>query len=354
MVVTERMKHFNIPGVSVTHFADGEISWSKHFGTLEKGTGKTVDDNSIFHACSMSKMITAICVLRLTQSGKLDLHKDVNEYLTSWKIPDNEFTKTKKVTLANLLAHQAGLVDIAGSFNPYKDGDSVPSLVDILKGATSYSPKEVNIKYEPETTCQYSDAGYCIINQVLIDVLGESIPQAAEWIIFKPLKLSRTFFWEMGRNAYDGISIDDCAVGHNKHGHVVKEVRATYPNIEGAALWTTTRELASIIIDLLKSYHGKDGLVLNQEMARRMLTPYGCDEHAGLGVFLFLNKDNETESYFMSQGWGVGMQCKLRTYIEGQSGVIVMTNSDPGLDQSESLVGEIIKYVCNANGTMSN
>ncbi|MCL2361811.1 MAG: beta-lactamase family protein [Defluviitaleaceae bacterium] len=350
MNITERMNHFNIPGVGLTYFADGEIGWSKYFGTLEKGTDNVVDDNSIFHACSMSKMITAICVLRLAQYGELDLYKDVNEYLTSWKIPDNEFTKNKKVTLANLLAHQAGLYDLEGSFAPYKNGDCIPSTVDILRGITPYNSEEVRLKYEPEADWEYSDVGYCIISQVILDVLGETIPQTAKWVIFNPLGLTRTFFWKPGKNDYDNILMDDCAIGHNKHGNVVKEVRAAYPNIEGAALWTTTREIGSIIIDLLKSYHGKGGLILNQEMARLMLTPYGCAENAGLGVFLFPDSDNKDNSCFMSQGWGVGMQCKLRVYYEGQRGVIVMTNSDPGMDQNESLIGEVIKCVCESNG----
>jgi len=344
MNITERMNHFNIPSVSVTYFADGKIDWSKHLGTLEKGTNRAADDNSIFHACSISKMITAICVLRLAQYGELDLHKDVNEYLVSWKIPDSEFTKTKKVTLANLLAHQAGLRDYDDSFSPCKSGDNVLSLVDILK-------KAVNIKYEPETDCEYSDAGYCIISQVFLDVFGETIPQVASWIIFKPLRLTRTFFWESNKNEYDGISFADCAVGHDKHGDIVKEVRAVYPNIEGAGLWTTTRELAIIIIDLLKSYHGNDGLVLNQEMARLMLTPYGCTDDVGLGVFLA--KDKDGKPCFVSQGWGVGMQCKLRAYYKSESGVIVMTNSDPGIEQNESLIGEIIRYVCDVGGILS-
>ena len=336
MNITKRMNHFNTPGVSVTYFTEGKIDWSKHFGTLENGTNKTVDDHSIFHACSMSKMITAICVLKLAQCGELDLHKDVNEYLTSWKLPDSEFTKTKKITLANLLAHQGGLRDYDDSFNPCTNGS--PSLIYILN-------KSVNMQYAPETDCEYSDAGYCIISQVILDVLGETVSQAASWIIFKPLGLTRTFFWEPTKNEYDGISLDNCAIGHDKRGNVVKEVRAVYPNIEGAGLWTTTRELATIILDLLKSYHENDGLVLSQEMAQLMLTSYGCDENMGLGVFLFPSADNKADSCFMSQGWGVGMQCKLRCYYERQSGVIVMTNSDPGKDQSKSLIGEVIKYV---------
>jgi len=345
MNVTERMNHFNIPGVSVTHFANGKIDWSKHFGTLEKGTGKAVNDKSIFHACSISKMITAICVLRLAQDGELDLHKDVNECLASWKIPESKFTQTKKVTLANLLAHQAGLYDADGSFSSYKSGDNVPNSIDILKGTTSYYPEEIGIKYEPETDCAYSDAGYSIINQVLLDVLGESIPQAAKWIIFKPLGLEWTFFWEPGKELYDGIAMEDCTVGHDNNGEIVEQIRAAYPNLAGAALWTTARELASIVIDLIKSYQGKGGLILNQETARLMLTPYGCSSDLGLGVFL--DKDKDGKPYFFSQGWGVGMQCKLRAYYEGESGVIVMTNSEPGMAQDESLVGEIIEDVCN-------
>jgi len=223
------MNHFNVPGLSVTYFSNGEIAWNKHFGTLEKGTDKTVNKNTIFHACSVSKMITALCILRLVQDGKLDLHKDVNDYLKLWKIPDNDFVNEVKITLANLLAHQAGFYDCEGSFCPYKKGDSIPKPIDILKGLTSYNPEEVHVKYAPETDCEYSDAGYCVMSQVLEDVFGETIPQVAKRFIFEPLGLTRTFFWEMGKDSYCGISMLDCAVGHDNDGEIVEEVRAVYP-----------------------------------------------------------------------------------------------------------------------------
>ena len=344
MNIPERMKHFNVPGVSATYFADGQIRHSKHFGTREKGTDKAVNDNTIFHACSISKMITAICTLRMAQYGELDLHKDVNDYLTSWKVP----ATNKKVTLANILAHQAGFCDAAGSFGHWKNGDAAPSPADILKGITPYNPVEASPMYEPETNCEYSDAGYCIISQVFMDVLGETIPQAAERIISKTLGLKRTFFWEPGKDEYSNITLEDCAVGHDNDGEIVDEIRAAYPNIEGAGLWSTTRELACIVIDLIKSYNGEGGLILSQEMARLMLSPYGCDDNQGLGVFL--DKDKNGQPYFFSQGWGIGMQCKLRAYYQGQNGVVVMTNSEPGMEQDEALVGEIIEYVCKEHG----
>ncbi|MDR0326242.1 MAG: beta-lactamase family protein [Oscillospiraceae bacterium] len=344
MNVVERMSHFNVPGVSVSYFEDAEIKWNKFFGVMEKGTEKSINENSIFHACSISKMITALCVLSLAQDGKLDLHRDVNEYLVSWKIADNDFTEKNKVTLARLLSHQAGLYDLEGSFAPYKSGDKIPSPIDIITGATAYHKEDVKVKYIPETDSEYSDVGYSIISQVLQDVFGEAISQIAKRIVFDPLGLQKTFFWEIGKEKFECFALSDCVVGHDNSGDIVDEIRACYPNIEGAALWTTTRELSLIVIDTIKSYQDKSGKVLTHDMAKFMLSPFGCSNDTGMGVFLV--NDSNGNPYFFSQGWGVGMQCKLRAYYKSQKGVVVMTNSEPGVEQDESLVGEIIEYVC--------
>ena len=108
-------------------------------------------------------------------------------------------------------------------------------------------------------------------------------------------------------------------------------------------MWTTPKELALIALDIIKAYHGMESKILNQSTARLMLSPYGCADYVGMGVFL--DVDEKGTSFFFSQGWGVGMQCKLRTYYKNQSGVIVMTNSEPGVEQDAALVGEIIRYV---------
>jgi len=345
MNVLERMEHFSVQGVSTIYFSEGKIMGIKHFGVLEKNTNRLVDDKSIFHACSISKMVTAICVLRLAQDGVLDLHSDVNNYLASWKIKGNQFTSAKKVTLANILAHQAGFYDCKGSFNPYKKGDITSNNLDILKGTTHHHAEEASVKYAPETDFSYSDLGYCIISQVLEDVLGETIQQVAKRIVFEPLGLKSTFFWQLGDvllNKVD-ISLENCAVGHDRNGEIVDEIRAYYPNVEGAGLWTTTNELAQIVIDIVNGYHGNDGAILNQRMARFMLSPYGCSDDVGMGIFLGKNKDGE--AFFISQGWGAGMQCKLQVDYKNQSGIIVMTNSEPGMEQNKSLVGEIIRFV---------
>ena len=343
MNIQNRMDFFHVPGISVTYFADGTLQWNKYLGILESGSDNNVSANSIFHACSISKMITALCVLRLVQDNKLSLYTDVNEYLTEWNIPDSELLKEKKVTLANLLSHQAGFCDIEGSFEPYRNGDSIPKPIDILRGTTIYHKEEVQVKYAPETDFVYSDAGYCIIAQIVHDVLGETISQLAKRYIFEPLGLKKTFFWEVGAESLFGDSFDatDCAFGHNSSGNIVEEKRAIYSNIEGAALWTTPYELSTIALDLMASYNDANGTILNSEMAKHMMTPYGASDFACLGIFYDRKGD-----YYFSQGWGIGMQCKMCLYPSTKKGIVVMTNSDPGMEQNKALVGEVISYVC--------
>ena len=137
--------------------------------------------------------------------------------------------------------------------------------------------------------------------------------------------------------------LDNCAIGYDNNGNVVECLRAHYPNLNGAALWSTSEELSIIALDIAKSYTDESGIVLSKDMSRLMLTPYAKKSFIGSGVFL--GEDNG-RPYFFSQGWGIGMQCKLCVYYQEQHGVTVMTNSEPGMEQDKALVGEIIKEVC--------
>jgi CubicO group peptidase (beta-lactamase class C family) len=332
------MNVWRVPGVSVTYFEDENIRCSKSFGTLERDTGKSVTGDSIFHACSMSKMITAVCVLKLIETGALDVYVDVNQYLLTWKIPESDFTGEQKINLAHLLSHTAGFRDIDGSFEPYIKGDVIPSNLDLLTGATPYNSEAVCPKYTPETDFAYSDAGYCVIEQILQDTTGKNICQLAVELVFKPLGLKNTLFWQIGEEEklFSMYHEEKLAVGHDNGGKIVEQIRARYPNIGGAALWSTSDELSIIAIDIIKSYKDGSGILLSAETANLMLT-------LGLGVFL---ANDNSHPFFFSQGWGVGMQCKLLAYYKEERGVTVMTNSDPGIEQDKALVGEIITAIC--------
>ena len=70
--------------------------------------------------------------MKLVQTGVLNLDRDVNDDLKSWKIPANRFTSQATVTLRRLLSHTAG-ISVHG-FDGYAHGDAIPTLQEVLDG----------------------------------------------------------------------------------------------------------------------------------------------------------------------------------------------------------------------------
>jgi len=109
VALRERMQQQHVPGLSIAVIDGYEIAWTKSYGVLEQGALTPVTAETLFAAGSISKPVSTAAALKLVEKGRLKLDEDVNAKLRSWKVPENEFTKTEKVTLRRLLSHSAGL-----------------------------------------------------------------------------------------------------------------------------------------------------------------------------------------------------------------------------------------------------
>ena len=100
-----------------TRFKENNIAVSdiKTLNNLQK---IPVTTTTLFKPGSISKSLNAVGVLKLAQENKLDINKDINDYLKSWKFPYDSLSKGKKITTANLLSHTAGL-SVYGGFPGY-------------------------------------------------------------------------------------------------------------------------------------------------------------------------------------------------------------------------------------------
>lgn len=167
----DRMKFYKTPGVSVAVINDGKIEWVRGYGVQEAGGNKLITPETLFQAASISKPVTAMAVLKLVQEGKLDLDADVNKTLISWKVPNNRFTQTQRVTLRNLLSHSAGLT--VHGFRGYSAGEQVPTLLQILDGTKPSNSKAIKVNSKPDSTFKYSGGGYVVIQKLLLDFTGQ-------------------------------------------------------------------------------------------------------------------------------------------------------------------------------------
>ena len=273
MTLAERMKYYNVPEVSIAFYKEGHIEWARGYGFADTTTNKPVSPDTLFQAASISKSVTAFAALRLVQQGKLRLDEDVNLKLVSWKVSDNEFTKTEKVTLRRLLSHTAGMT--VPSVGGYKAGEYVPTTVQVLNGEKT-SNEPIRVDQVPGKAFRYSGGGYVVVQQLMMDVTGKSFPTLMHDLVFEPLGMTHSTFeaplpnslWPQAAQPYDEP--------HNGWYF--------YPAMAPAGLWTTPSDLCLFAIGVERAYGGQSTL-LSQSLAREMLT-YQSDEIYGLGFAL--------------------------------------------------------------------
>src|SRR5579863_4330815 len=68
-----RLSDYSIPAVSIAIINDYSVEWACGYGVRKMGEPGRVNTETFFQACSTSKAVTAIAVLRLVQEGRLDL-----------------------------------------------------------------------------------------------------------------------------------------------------------------------------------------------------------------------------------------------------------------------------------------
>ena len=328
--IEERMEHYGVPGVSIAVIHNGEIEWTRTYGFVDKEGSAPITENTLFQAASISKPVTAYGALMLVEQEKVALEEDINTYLKSWKLPDNEFTKDKKVTIKNLLNHSAGIT--VHGFLGYSPDLPVPTLVEVLNGTPPANSDPSVVANIPEESFRYSGGGYNIIQQMMIDVEGKSFPEIMDVLVLQPLEMNNSTYNQPLTEAQVAMA----ATGYLPDGTMVKGKRHTYPEMAPAGLWTTATDLAKFAVNIQKTLKGTSEKGLSKEMTTRMLTPFVAD-FIGLGIFINKKKD---EIYFGHGGWNEGFSSEFTAHKDKGYGVVVLTNAN-----QPNFISEIIRSV---------
>ena len=332
MRLADRMKFYHTPGVSIAVINNGRIEWARGYGVREAGSNEAVTPETLFQAASISKPVAAMAALRLTEEGKLNLDEDVNRKLISWKVPDNELTREKKVTLRELLSHSAGLT--VHGFEGYRAGTPLPTLVQVLDGVKPANSEPIRVDIEPGTKFRYAGGGYVVLQRLLMDVTGKQFPALMQNLVLKPLWMTRsTYEQPLPKERWP-----QAAAGYRENGVRVPGDWHTYPEMAAAGLWTTPSDLARFVVEIQKSLAGKSNRILSPEMTRQMLTP----QVGGWGLGLALAGEGAA-ARFSHGGANEGFRCLLIGYNSTGQGAVVMTNSDGGSGLGEELLRSVAR-----------
>ena len=321
--IIEGMKEINTPGISVAVIHNSEMIWSEGYGIADIETQLPVNTNTIFQAASISKPLTALAVMKLVQDGIFDLDENINSYLKTWKLPENEFTAKNKVTLRNLLSHTAG-VTVQG-FPGYNLDAEIPTLLQVLKGEFPANTGKVVVDMEPNTEFRYSGGGTTIVQQVLIDQLQKPFQEIMQELVLDPLGMTNSFY---SNAALNEKKYTNATAGHKGDGKQTLGKRHLYPEMAAAGLWTTAEDLAKFCIEVQKSLKGESNKILTKEFMEMMTTPVLNGEY-NIGL---RNEKIGAEQLVGHSGSNEGYTCNMQFHKEKGFGVIFMSNCDKGFE----------------------
>lgn len=181
-VIPAQLAQHRIPGAAVVVVAGGRQVFAKGYGLADVDARIPVDpERTGFFIASTTKVWTATAVLQLVEQGRLDLHADVNRYLTDFTIRDS--WPGRPVTLAHLLTHTSGFADQILGAAVEHPADAQPLAAYLAE----HQPERVR---PPGTLASYDNYGFALAGYLVQVVSAQPFDRYVAEHILRPLAMS--------------------------------------------------------------------------------------------------------------------------------------------------------------------
>lgn len=318
--VKQLMEKNKTPGMSVAIAVDGHIVWSDAFGEADLENHVPVRKKTKFRLGSVSKLLTAAALARLTEQGLVDLDAPISRYVPYF--PGKQYP----ITLRQLAGHTAGIRHYRDS-DPFVRGPHYSTIREALEIF-----KDDPLLFEPGTQYAYSSYGYNLISAAIEGATGKTFLDTMRETVFSPLRM-------------DGTVTDDpfaIVPDRSRFYTVMNDGRIeNAPYIDSSFRWASGG-LVSTAEDLARfgSAHLKPGF-FKRETLDLMLTPQrlksGQETNVGMGWRI--GKDKGGGRFFHHGGTIEGGRAFLLIDERTQTVVVLLANtvSNFGEDEARAL-----------------
>lgn len=316
-----------------------------NYGYRNLKTFEKVNSNSIYRIASISKMIIAICIMKLYEEKKLNLNEDVSKYL-GFKLRNPSFPSIP-ITLKMIMTQTSSLSD--GDVNDNKKGyngvNGESFSVSLKKMLTDdkyeyYSSLSFS-QNKPGEVFEYSNLGAGVLAMVVEKTSKMYFTDYVEENVLKPLNMDASFrpsHLQHPERIVNLYRFDDESQSLKEERTAVSFIKSEYPlyskgdNFRGPAggLFSSSLDLVKIMNVLMHDGKYEDVRILQKETVDEMLEMSWaglCDDYKakalqmkisddafplvmkghtgsayGLRSFLFFNKEEDLGFVFLSGG----------------------------------------------------
>jgi len=324
----DQVDQHQTPSIHYAFFDTDSIIYEMRYGLKNIKTNKPVDDTTMYHLYSVTKTFTALAVLQLAQSEKVELSKPVSFYLP-------EFPYSKEITIQQLLSHTSGIPNPLPLKWIHLEEEHNGFNRDIF--FFFFFKANPRLDFSPGTDFKYSNLGYVFLGQLVERVSGQSFETYVKENIIEPCGIASSElnfqiqpakhaigyhkWWSFG-NAIFGFLIDKEKFMGKREGRW-KPFNYFYNN--GTAYGGMVGS-ASGLIKYAQALLQPSSILLNDRYKEILFTESIAKEKpTGMSLSWFTGslKGNR---YFAHAGGGGGYYVELRVYPELGVGSVIMYN----------------------------
>lgn len=185
-------KQYNVIGMSIAVIENGEVTHSYVFGDQQKATDTSeaipYTSDSVIRVAGVSELVSAIGVMSLCESGKLDLDRPIGDYLG---YPVKNPKSDSEITLRQLMTHTAGVSD-SGAYNDVVYGRTKYQLLKNM--LTGENAKKNFYSYKAGYSYDFSNFGSAMMGCIVSSVAGKSFNEFMKSDIFTPLAIDAGYY----------------------------------------------------------------------------------------------------------------------------------------------------------------
>ncbi len=315
------LRRLRVPGAALGVWHRGR-EYLACYGKTSVEHPLRVNADTMFQIGSITKTMTATALASLAYGGapgkSLDLDSPVRDYLPGFTMSDPEVAR--RVTTRQLLSHTGGW--IGDYFDCFGDGDdALATMVERIGRLPQVTPLGSHFSY--------NNAGFNIASRVLELAYGKPYERAIEEMLFKPLGLTRSFFYPS-----DVLITHRFVAGHDRRGRRVEVQRpwaiGRAGNGVGGGVLSIRDLLAYARLHLRDGVSDEGRPVVPAEAVRAMREPQADAGARGSVCLSWFLKESGGVRYYSHGGATNGQQAYL-TMVPGEDfAAAVLTNAEAG------------------------
>ena len=236
-----------MPGAAVLVARNGKTILSRTVGLANVESGEPVTDATNFRLASVTKQFTAAAILKLIESGRLDLSETLIDVFGDFPAYGSD------ITVRHLLTHTSGLIDYEDLIPPSATEQVHDSdVLEMMKQQdTTY--------FAPGSQYRYSNGAYAVLAMIVEERSGQTFPEYLQATVFTPAGMTNTVAFREGEN-----EVANRALGYTVRG---RDVEMSDQSLTSAVLGDGG--IYSSIVDM-KAWD--DALYANTILSTEMMT----------------------------------------------------------------------------------